>query len=334
VIPYSALSSLPRVDLAQAVPLPAPFKVYVEPTNICNFKCTCCPESFEDYNEKSGGRFMMSPDDFSLIASELINIAPVKVLHFYMMGEPLANKNTPAFIKMAKQLKLADRLVLTTNASLLDERASKELIDAELDYLRISVYGIDQESFTRTTGNKMPIERIWENVIRFQKIRGNRTKPFTYAKMIEGNQDENKEFLSAWACIVDEVEIEPVMNWNCDFDGDLTGKNDHAVGAWFKHKKTCCPSPFFVLVIHSDLRVSVCCVDWNKQLVIGNLREQTLDEIWHGNKLRAIQIAHLEGRRHELPGCSSCTFLHSFPDNLDSLDPQAYKDRLSSLSRV
>jgi len=48
---YSLLRAQPRVSLRDTVPLRAPFALYVEPTNICNFKCVYCPESFSDFEK-------------------------------------------------------------------------------------------------------------------------------------------------------------------------------------------------------------------------------------------------------------------------------------------
>ena len=47
-------------------------------------------------------------------------------------------------------------------------------------------------------------------------------------------------------------------------------------------KKKTCPFPFYTLAIHSNLKVSVCCVDWNKKTVVGDPKINTLKEIWTG----------------------------------------------------
>ena len=36
----------------------------------------------------------------------------------------------------------------------------------------------------------------------------------------------------------------------------------------FSVKKEVCPYPFYTLVVHADLNVSLCCVDWNKKTVV------------------------------------------------------------------
>ena len=102
---------------------------------------------------------------------------------------------------------------------------------------------------------------------------------------------------------------------------------------YLKNHKSVCPFPFYSLVIHSDLQVSVCCVDWNKKVVMGSLRLQSLRDIWHGAPMHEFRMRHLRRERGQLPGCASCTFLHTSPDNIDTLGPQDYETRVNALAK-
>jgi MoaA/NifB/PqqE/SkfB family radical SAM enzyme len=103
---YSSLrSNKERIPLGESVPLMGPLSVYLETTNICNFKCVFCPESFTNYSEISGGLFRLSSDDFSRVADQLAEVRTVKTLNFYMMGEPFANKELLSFVSEAKRKK-------------------------------------------------------------------------------------------------------------------------------------------------------------------------------------------------------------------------------------
>jgi len=68
--------------------------------------------------------------------------------------------------------------------------------------------------------------------------------------------------------------------------------------------------------------VSACCVDWDRKLVIGNVLQTPLREIWHGEKLAHLQREHLAGRRDTFPSCASCTNLFQQKDNLDHMTTQ------------
>ena len=148
---------------------------------------------------------------------------------------------------------------------------------------------------------------------------------------------DNIQFKQLFAEAGDEVLLEPVMNWNDPEEGNLSGLAKDALlnRPYFLAKKEVCPFPFYTSVIHSDLSVSVCCVDWNKQTVVGNLRRESLADIWKGEALRTFQLTHLQRKRHELNGCKHCTYLHTAPDNIDSLTDGVFLARdIATLSTV
>ncbi len=337
-LPYSALRAAPRTSLRDAVPLRAPFTIYVEATNICNFKCVYCPESFDDFEERSGGLTRLDLAAFEKISSQIAQMGGVKTLNLYMMGEPLVNLNLPDFIKIAQEKAIADRIILTTNGSLLNDNTARKLITAGLDYLRVSIYGGNASAYARKTQSKVPLERVRSNIARFYELRkelGGAT--FIYVKMIDsGDPAENREFRDLFAGIADEVVVEPAMNWNDPEEGNLAQmdretllENEH-----FRNKKTVCPLPFYTLVIHSDLRVSVCCVDWAKEAIVGDLKTQTLKEVWRGEALREFQLAHLHRRKSQLSACRNCSYLYTTSDNLEGLTAEEFTARFNETAAV
>lgn len=335
--PYSSLRGNNRIDLNESVPLSEPLTVYVEPTNICNFKCVFCPESFADYKETAGGHFQLSLDDFKIIAQQVKQLGTVKTLNFYMMGEPFVNRRLTQFIALAKQEAITDKLIVTSNGTLIKPGIYGDICDSGLDYLRISIYGGNDGSHKANTQSPFRLAQVKANIVGLKRFRDERKQPspFIYIKMIESaDVNDNIQFKEMFAEAGDEILIEPVMNWNDPEEGNLSGLTTDTLlnGKYFSAKKKACPFPFYTSVIHSDLSVSVCCVDWNKQTTVGNLHHESLADIWKGDKLRAFQLKHLQGKRHELNGCKHCTYLHTAPDNIDSLTDSVFLTRINSLS--
>ena len=333
--PYSSLRTLGRIDLAEAIPLPGPLTIYLEPTNICNFKCVYCPESFDNYKEVVGGHFQLSLDDFKAIAKQIKDLATVKTLNFYMMGEPFVNKQLTQFISIAKSEAIAEKVIVTSNGTLVKPHLYQTICDSRLDYLRISIYGGNEGSHAKNTQSSFHLSQIKDNILGLKRFRdaGARYRPFIYIKMIESAcADDNRQFKEMFSEAGDEVFIEPVMNWNDPAEGNLSGeaKDTLLSRRYFSARKEVCPFPFYTLVIHSDLKVSVCCVDWNKQTVVGDLHNESLTDIWKGEALRTFQLRHVQRRRHELAGCKTCTYLHTAPDNIDSLTESILLERSSN----
>jgi len=333
---YSSLRSQSRIDLASAIPLSGPLTIYVEPTNICNFRCVYCPESLSNYKETVGGHFQLSLGDFRIIAQQIKELGTVKTLNFYMMGEPFVNKHLPQFISMAKADKIAERVIVTSNGTLVRPSIYSHICESRLDYLRVSIYGSNEGSHKANTQSLFRLAQIRDNILGLKQFRDKlgHKQPFIYIKMIESaHESENIDFKQMFAAVGDEVFIEPVMNWNDPEGAVFSGEAKDAPLSkqYFAAEKHVCPFPFYTLVIHSDLKVSVCCVDWNKQTVVGTLRSQSLADIWKGESLRAFQLRHIQRRRCELPGCSTCTYLHTAPDNIDSLTETAFVERITTV---
>lgn len=328
MLPYSQLrSATPRIDLAASAPLPKPLSIIIEPTNACNFSCSFCVHSFSDYKDVAGIHYL-SLQDFDRIAQQIEDLGGVKAIYMHNCGEALLNRNFTHMIKRAREL--CDRLTLTTNGSLLKGEVAQGIIDAKPDYVRVSIYGPTNERHAEITHSSVSLDRIADNLRAFMERREGGV-PHLFVKMITQGEEYDRMFLERFSQLADEVDIEPLMNWNEPEEGNLSGVSHEQLMStqYYSGQKAVCPSPFYTLVVNSDLKATVCCVDWDKQTVVGDLRTQTILEVWRGEELRRLQTTMLERRRSELPGCAACTFLYTFPDNIDGLTPEEFDRRHS-----
>ena len=103
---------------------------------------------------------VLEHESFVRVSDQIKAMGGIKTLNFYMMGEPLVNRDLPQFVKIARQKQIADRVILTSNGSLLGEDAARRLIEAGLDYLRISIYGGNASAHARKTQSKVPLDRV------------------------------------------------------------------------------------------------------------------------------------------------------------------------------
>ncbi|MCG6538146.1 MAG: radical SAM protein, partial [Syntrophales bacterium LBB04] len=168
---YSLLKNS-RINLREAIPLKKPFTVLFEPASLCNFRCTCCYYSKPDlYSHMPKGT--MKYEDFRKIAGDLAawEGEKIHVARIIGFGEPFINKDTGKMVKCLKQLDVAERVEITTNGSLMTPEVSQELIDAGLDYIRVSIYSASQKMHEAVTGNKMDIGIIRQNIAALKKMR-------------------------------------------------------------------------------------------------------------------------------------------------------------------
>jgi radical SAM protein with 4Fe4S-binding SPASM domain len=337
MLPYSKLRDAKRASFVDQLPLSSPWAMFVELTNRCNFKCKFCPESIDDYEERVGGISVMSFENFRKICADILDLGRLKVLRFYMLGEPFLHAELPEMIAYAKEHGVAERIEVTSNATAITAKNCQRIIDSGLDYLRVSIYAIDPERHKSITQSEISPDRIRKNVSTLYELRQRlgAAKPFIYVKTINPyDKEEEAAFRNSYKDICDEIEVENPMNWDnpdgVDFLDKAYEKNEVIDRAeLFRNPKEVCPFPFYNLVVHSSGDVSVCCVDWEKKTVCGNIYTESLRDIWQGKRLREFQRMHIERRRHENEACKNCTFLHITPDNLDSLTSieQLYPDR-------
>jgi radical SAM protein with 4Fe4S-binding SPASM domain len=72
-----------------------------------------------------------------------------------------------------------------------------------------------------------------------------------------------------------------------------------------------CKRPSYEAVGAYNGDVLLCCVDWWRTLRLGNLRKQTLEEIWNCEKIREIHRAHAARDDDALPKiCRDCKVSH------------------------
>ena len=71
--------------------------------------------------------------------------------------------------------------------------------------------------------------------------------------------------------------------------------------------------------MNADGLVSSCFLDWGRKLVIGDVRQQSMKEIWNSERMNALRLQHLEGRRRQNGVCGNCGQLsHCLPDSIDA----------------
>lgn len=328
MIPYSKLRSEIRPPLIDQLPLAAPLSILIEPTNSCNFKCRFCPESFDDYTDQAGGMARMEWRDYVRLVSEISAMGKIKVLKFYMLGEPLLHPDLSKMIRLAVDCGIAERTELTTNGSALTAPKCGDLIQSGLDYLRISIYGMNADKFQKATQTKFDPAKIERNIQVFKAIRGDGVKPYLYVKMLDcGDEEENRLFMDTYGSLADEACLEQPMNWSGYGARDLLAEAT-SIPQVGRFGKRVCAFPFYTMVINANGDVTCCCVDWNKKTKVGNIHEGSLSDIWHGEEMRKFRLMQLEGRRHENEACKNCSYLLTSPDNLDEVEKEKWEEIL------
>ena len=283
------------------IDVPFPPEIWIENTNCCNARCIMCPR--EKHTRPLG--FM----EFSLFERLIEEIArhknEVQKVHLHNYGEPLLDEKLPERIKLAKSLGIR-HVYFVTNASMLTPEKSRELIKADLDEFKISFYGTDKETYNETMKG-LDFDKSIQNVKDFFQMRKElkRTNPIVTIQYLPQiiNKSKVDEFLNIFKPLIninmgDSLSIFSLHNFG---DGRAYHKADNIVGI--------CSYPWRTMVILHDGRVVICCLDYNGAQVMGDVRKNTIEEIWNGKQCRKIREAFKKLQYKDYPICMKCNVI-------------------------
>jgi radical SAM protein with 4Fe4S-binding SPASM domain len=121
--------------------------------------------------------------------------------------------------------------------------------------------------------------------------------------------NEVSDFKARWERRVDAVRIKPPRNW----DGSSTRINTIVGLKDMRPNQAPCSWLWTSLVVLWDGRVVPCCMDYDAKAVLGNIKAQSLAEIFNAEPMQALRRLHVEGRVNESSLCRGC----SAPTGLD-----------------
>ena len=319
-----------RTPLETVIPLATPFIVFVDPASSCNFKCTFCPTGHRDMIAETG-RFqgVMKLDLFQKIVDDLAAFEkPIKVLRMYKDGEPFLNKRFADMVAYAKKSGRVEYIDTTTNGTLLSPDRVGPVLEAGIDKINISVDGMNEETYLRFTGFKFDLKKFIDNVKWIYANRGNCEIVVKIpAELI--TEAQRQEFFDTFGDHCDRIFVENFAPCWPEFDIEKHTGVKISKGIYQQDigETDTCPYIFYGYSVIADGLVSSCFLDWGRKLIIGDVRTQSMKEIWNSAAMNALRLQHLEGRRRQNPVCGNCGQLsHCLPDNIDA-HRQTLRDR-------
>jgi len=260
--------------------------VQIESTNLCNAKCVFCPR--DEMHRRQG---VMDFDLYRKVVDECaaLGITHVRV-HNY--GEPFLDKQLVEKVRYAKSKGIAE-VGMISNGSLITEDLARGMIDAGLDAINISVDASGKEVFEATRLH-LKYDDVIQNVRTLARLRNEsgRTHPKLILSFVrQNNSAEEASFIKEWSQVADKIHITDLHNWA----GTLNAKSDVQFP---------CYRLWLTFTVLWDGRVSMCCADFDGRHVFGDLKSQTIAEVWNSPLYRAARRQHLESGGPEI--CRSC----------------------------
>ena len=302
----AVLANLRREQSAKPITYLRHPEVRYEVTDHCNAECIMCPRDVHKLGRPHG---IMSLANYKKSIDEVVGLGCKQVV-LTGFGEPLVDKTLEQKIAYAKSKDL--RTYIISNVSLLTPERSSRLINAGLDELRLSFYGMQKKTY-ETVMVGLNFETTMRNMEAFFEIRkelgSKRPRLEVSWLVLPENEEDTQAFQDYWEPRADAIEI-----WKPHNFGD--GRSYRQRYEEITIKTTCGRPENGPFQIQWDGEVVPCCYDYNNQVVLGNAFQQPVLEILNNEKYRLLRMAHGENKFEIFPYCNQCDQLLPHADAL------------------
>ena len=274
-----------------------PLCVDIEVAAVCDLACPFCYRQFIATPDKIIDEVL-----FRRIVDQCAELG-IPSIKLNWRGEPLLHPKLPEMVDYAKRRGILETII-NTNATTLDDKKARELIDAGLDLMIYSFDGGSKESYEQMRPGRFKensFNAVYGNIRRFSEIRTEMKAVFprTKIQMILTSQTfpEQEAFYRLFDDCVDDVTVKQYTERGGDLndlDEDTRERLRSALSARGLSEKVeylresdgtvyvatgrlPCEQPFQRLLVTYDGRVGMCCYDWGAQHPVGYLDERALE---------------------------------------------------------
>ncbi len=269
----------------------------IELTEGCTRRCDFC--GINQIKDKVKTPNFMTLEMAELIALDIAANFKEKIrIEFAVHGEPLLNPNAIKIVSLFRENLPKSQISIITNGDpiILDNGWTlRDLFEAGLNYLMIDFY---DNNVTRT-------DKIFDQI---------------EASGVTSVKDFYEDNASIWgykSAKIKEIIVVPPLS---EESGKKATRKIHTAGGnlpkevWDKYKidrkslpkLTRCAKPFREMTINYNGNISICCEDWKEEYPISNVQNESLIDIWNGEKFQEYRYILYNKRRDLIPLCKGC----------------------------
>lgn len=277
-----------------------PLLIAISASNVCNARCPKCVYTQNPKLRLTYGKEpFMKLAVFNKIADEAGKFGAM--IRISGTGEPFLN---PYMMDEIEYVKRAGAHVgIITNGSLLDEEKITRILKAEADAIEFSVDAMDEEHYKKMRVG-LDYEKVKSNIMKTLELR-NKLNKKTVVLVSVVNQAEENEYVAKtveyWEGIVDNVISRKFLRWGLISEENKTREYLN------KQERVPCPFPFERLNIDTSGDMRFCGYDVAYNEIMGNVLENTIEEIWTGEKFDLWRKYHLSREFDKIQMCKECT---------------------------
>ncbi len=287
-----------------------PRTVQFETHSACNAACVFCPYPATAAGQPKG---RMPPELFHKIVDEMAR-HDVRRISPYLNNEPFLDPDMVEKIRTLHERIPRAKLVLTTNGSLLDEATVDGLLAADaLHALYLSIQGVDREGYEASTGGALNFEDVMSNALSLiakWKAAGGRRRFKLVITMVRTSKIDVEKAAAFWREKGVASQWTPLEN---------RGGNTALGPGLIPEKGTMrrfarCARLFKQAYILWNGDMVLCCTDYTRRVVLGNVGESSIADVWNSPKASGVRRLYAEGRMDLIPLCRECAICDTTED--------------------
>ncbi len=247
----------------------------IQTASYCNAQCVICP------HRETAREFPQGVMSDALLESILRQIGErshwgIRIIP-YLNNEPFLDDKFIPRLKLINQLCPEAEVEVSTNLSRLDERARRGLAGCDLKELRMSVFGFSKQTHQRAMPGLdwQTVKRNLDGVAGDKRLRAHIGQlslvMISYPGLTEADVKRARKY-----CANRFIKFE---YWGfLDRSGNVAAfKNDlpaERAGGCEQNR------PLERMHILYDGKVALCCMDWRRQHILGDLTRQSIAAVW------------------------------------------------------
>ena len=240
----------------------------------------------------------------------------VSYLTFYFQGEPFLHPQFLRMVQYASEKKIYT--ATSTNAHFLKDEVAKAAVSSGLDRLIISIDGTSQDTYQsyRVGGSLEKVLEGTKNIVRWKKELKSLTPHIVFQFLVvKPNEHQISDvYKIANELGVDQVVLKTAQIYDYENGSPLIPTQEKYSrykknGNTYSIKNSLdneCWKMWHSCVITWDGKVVPCCFDKDASHVLGDLKQNSFEEIWFGQKYNRFRQSLLKSRQ-EIEMCKNCT---------------------------
>lgn len=273
-----------------------------EITNTCNLRCVMCNTHLSRREKKH-----MELEVFSKLLSRLSQEERVQFVTVHTVGEPFCNPLLGRMLSVASGFGI--RIKISTNANMPEKLIGLyEDHSKEISNFRFSIDGASKEVYESIRrGGKF--EKVLESCRFINEVnRGRRNSRIGLSIACALSKDNLGQIASFFhrftAYAFSEMITFGLIN---SLTPDISYFEEKRVEFPNLYRwKVPCDQVFGTMHFNNEGKATLCCRDYDNQLVIGDAINKPLEEVWRSKVANRIRLQHLGDIELDIDQCKNC----------------------------